>query len=465
MQLLSLELRYLTQILAFFLVVSIPLAYFLSDTKASGIGLHTWTYFALSLLCLASYQALGNLFKTAHTLNQLRAPHALWRAYLSTLTRKIATAICIVLIAGVVLTPSSWQASAWLLHGAVICLSVSAVYLWAFFAHGLLPSSAAYLILSVMAFILAAHWMPDMVLDIQPMMTHWLTLSLGCLSWPLLVWFLHHRWQEIPQLSRAPNSWRSLTNSNFKTKIAIQLKRYTFLDPSRENQGKRNSLVYETINTRRQFIISALVILPVQILVYIQPSQILLAWQGDYTLIHLILFLTLASGLSLQLFAKDLHWRYYLLPNSWMSKSIGTRLFLSSSLYHAIILLLIYSALQGMALAISSLMHDKHLASSFNAAHRIFIATFEFACILSLGVWMRSSDKPRRVRFYFIVASVLVVGALALGMALQGKAPMSSALFHADTSYLAVLILVTGWNLSMANRYWTREKLLPFLRH
>lgn len=184
-------------------------------------------------------------------------------------------------------------------------------------------------------------------------------------------------------------------------------------------------------------------------------SLMLLRWGHQPDLNHLLSLILLCLIMSQTLIARDLHWRWLLAPGAWRSGRIASEI-------GATTVKVYYSALVAAVLADVLWTRLVNGADALEvietaASHVLVLAEVSFA--VSVGLVLRV--LPRRV----VVDSAIFIAIVAawiysrvIGKETLWKAPSAGVLYALALVVSAYLIL------RLADRLWTKEKLMACAR-
>lgn len=273
------------------------------------------------------------------------------------------------------------------------------------------------------------------------------------LLWPLLVTSILLFWDN-PPTPKAKSLLLQLKNLRLIDAIYQFHRRFTNLDLVSARQ-KANRLP-----------VSDKILKTMGLLWFLFFSQMLVVeWNAPVTLPHLIFLVGISAFSSSYIVVKDLHWRYLLLPQKFRPGHIANHLLTSNVMYYGCWVLLFFIAVQGFKILILSQLITSRTTSSSTLIPSISIATFgmELITAFCVGLAIRGSKKPIRNFFYLFLFSLFLAASVSTIFYFQKQEPMRAAMFTMNMSYVCGLILMCSSALFIANKLWTRERLLAFL--
>jgi hypothetical protein len=376
---------------------------------------------------------------------EMRALAALWRRWVAACVVETSLLWAFVCLAMMALLASRGSTMPW--RGALALLSsglcFGAVWMLALYArvperlswlaNGLV---AAMLICAVyMGTVRALEWFVGL-----PVTVH----ALLALSWPLLACLLTQKWRG------QPATFANATAASRKkrlTSVANGIQRYSPLDadwarkPHAERSTAHSRLTWVGMDACFLLLFSE----------WIVP----LRWEQQPDLRQLLSLVAMCLMMSHALVARDLHWRWLLAPGGWPAGRIASAVFASTfSVYFA-----------AMAAAVLANVMWARLVQGTDAmpviqtavGHVLLLAEVAFA--ISVALALRAI--PRRAIVEWIAGLTLLglwTYAGTFGDQTSWKAPAAGAL------YGIVLAAATYALLRLADRLWTKEKLMACAR-
>lgn len=92
------------------------------------------------------------------------------------------------------------------------------------------------------------------------------------------------------------------------------------------------------------------------------------------------------------------------------------------------------------------------------------IFVIELIMCLCIAIAVRGSQHPRRVFFYLFNFGLLASALYGLIAFFQRKNPLTAQITTMNTTFLIVVISIAAFALIWANKLWTQERLLPYLK-
>jgi hypothetical protein len=188
---------------------------------------------------------------------------------------------------------------------------------------------------------------------------------------------------------------------------------------------------------------------------FLASSMTPLRWEEGPDLRHLLSLVFLCLIMSETLIARDLHWRWLLTPGGWRAGRIASDIFASTL---KICYLVIAAVLLVWVVWTRLVMGQDALAViSKSASHVLVLAEVAFA--VSAGLVILVLPHRRVVACGFAV----VVAGLWIYTRMVGRSGLSQAP-PAGVMYAAILVASAYAILRVADRLWTKEKLMACAR-
>lgn len=188
---------------------------------------------------------------------------------------------------------------------------------------------------------------------------------------------------------------------------------------------------------------------------------LIIDWQAPVTLPHLLFLMMFAALSSTYIVVKDLHWRYFLLPNKFQTGRIASHFLISSGMYYGGWALLFFLVAAGTGLFFSTPTAFKATVSASLPGITILIT--ELISAFCIGLLIRGSQKPLRSCFYLFMTCLLASAFASLYLYVHQQSPLKAAIFTMNTTYI-LCVIATGFTaLICANKLWTRERLQAYL--
>jgi hypothetical protein len=190
-------------------------------------------------------------------------------------------------------------------------------------------------------------------------------------------------------------------------------------------------------------------------------SMLIVDWQTSVTLPHLLFLVMIAAFSSSYIVVKDLHWRFILLPNNFQQGRIANHLLRSSMTYYGFWALILFVLLYGatMFFEMPTTLHR----TTYTSLVSIAILAVEIVSAFCIGLVIRGSKKPERSLFYLFMTCLVMAAAITSYFYLQQVNPLKAAIFTMNTTYILCVIGIGIVALILANKLWTRERLLAYL--
>ena len=183
-------------------------------------------------------------------------------------------------------------------------------------------------------------------------------------------------------------------------------------------------------------------------------------WQSPVTLPHLLFLVMFAALSSSAIVVRDLHWRFFLLPDKFQTGRIASHFLISSGVYYGGWALLFFLVVAGSGMFISTQPVWKAMVPSVTGTAILCIELISAFCI---GLLIRGSKKPARSCFYLFMASLLASSFASLYLYVHQQSPLKAAIFTMNTTYVLCVIATGFAALIFANNLWTRERLQAYL--
>lgn len=408
-------------------------------------------YFGAFSLCVGGLSWSLRIFQAARKLHASTVPHTLWRAWLKGLLLRawiylIAFSLSMNLLEATHIALSNWSA-VWALSALILVTSFLFVYvLSGFAARSLSLVLCAAFAWSVMTSGITSpkEWAQQL----------WHVHLLFVMGWIALSFALIFLWNSPPTLR--PHNWSIQTLSH--SRIFLHLKnllffyrRYSSLEMQRDVQQLGNrSINYST----RVLQLSVLFWFSFLVPTFIAD------WGTDINLKHLLYLSALSALADNHLVGRDLHWRFLLRPKGLQQGRIGSHILLSTLRYYAGFLLIIAAMLWLLHHGVSQLFPTP--ASWFTS--KLSLAFPQLVMCISIAIAVRGFQRPRRVYFYLFNGALAISAVYSLVIFFQGKNPLNAPITTMSFPYLVVVITVTISALILANKLWTQERLLPYLK-
>lgn len=184
-------------------------------------------------------------------------------------------------------------------------------------------------------------------------------------------------------------------------------------------------------------------------------------WQAPVTLPHLLFLVMFAALSSAYIVVKDLHWRFFLLPNRFQPGRIASHFLISSGMYYGSWVLLFFLLAAGTGILVSTPTVLKATVSA--SIPGITILAIELISAFCIGLLIRGSKKPARSCFYLLMTCLLASAFVSLYLYVQQRSPIHAAIFTMNTTYVLCVIATGLAALICANKLWTRERLQAYL--
>lgn len=408
-------------------------------------------YAAAFSLCCAGLLWSHRIFQAARQLHTSTVPHTLWRAWLKGLLLKawiywVVFSLSMNLLEVTHLALSNWSA-VW----ASSALSLSSTFLFVFVLSGFASRGLSLLLCAVFAWFLVASditspkdWAQQLWYGHLPYVLMWVAISFAV----IFLWTS----PPVPRLSgwTIPFVSRSGILQRIKN-VLLFYRRYSPLDTARANKKADAPTIFYS-SQLLQF--SALFWFSVSV-----PS-LTSNWGGAINLLHLLFLGFVSTLVGSYLVGRDLHWRFLLLPKGLQQGRIGTHILFSTLRYYAGFSLIIAALFWLLHLGVSQLIPTP--ASWITS--KVGLALLELLMCVSIAIAVRGCQRPRRVFFYLFNGTLAISAVYSLVVFFQGKNPLTAPITTMNFPYLIAVIMISGSTLIMANKLWTQERLLPYLK-
>jgi hypothetical protein len=420
---------------------------FASANMARGVSSGIERVLIAGFLLLAAIGAIEMraLARAREILGGQQMPTALWRRWVRACFVEASLLWAFVGIGMVVLLASRGSSTPWPAAAALLStgLCVGAVCMLAQYSMapknlGRLASAAAGLMLLTALYFGTARalaWFIGLPLPV---------LALLALSWPLLAVVLALEWRRMPGARGEP---RPASHRGWLADVGRHLQRYSPLDatwarqPHAEQFSARSRLNWTAKNAFYWF------------LFYGMLTPLRLEEHPD--LRHLLSLVLLCLIMSSTLVARDLHWRWLLTPGGWRAGRIASAIFAPTvGIYFSAMAAVVLTKVLWARLVVGA---DIQPVIDTAISHLPILAAVGFA--VSAALVLRALPRHRVVEW--------VIGAAVIGLWIYAKTVGHATLWKApvaDGLYAAILVAGTCILLLVANRMWTKEKLMACAR-
>lgn len=377
-------------------------------------------------------------------------PHKLWRAWLRGLVQRAWLYLIVFSVSMNLLEATHHAISNWSAVWAISALCLSGTFLLGLLFAGHAPRA---LILTLIGGLIWYCVATDITTTSNWAQQLWYTHLPFFLIWICISFTFIFLWAS-PPAPRQSHTWiPASSNSGVLLRVKNQLlfyRRYTSLDTQHKQAMDSRSINYSNrfLHFTALFWFSGTI-----------PSMTT-GWGGKVSLKHLLFLGISTAVVSTYLVGKDLHWRFLLIPKGLRQGRIGNHILLSTLSYYAKFLFIIlgiavltYLGFTGTLPAPANWISDK-------AA--IFL--IELIMCLCIAIAVRGSQHPRRVFFYLFNFGLLASALYGLFAFFQQKNPLTAPITTMNVPYLISVILIALCALVWANKLWTQERLLPYLK-
>ena len=391
----------------------------------------------------AAWRAGAAIADGARVLGTLCTPRALWHAWM----RKVATSLAL-------------RAGLAVVAGTVAVMQHGASWTWSG------PAALYSILVLIMILMSLAHHMG----------WHWswswgggglLLIAMGVAGWPGLdAWMqgasgghlafaltctgvtaaLLWRWRrQAPQQGGA----REDRARNPLQHAANYVRRFSYLNPQR----------LQLPTSKGKHWAALAVMLPLGYVMAARVNVLKAQWGHPAGLIYLGSLVMLMSFVHTTVACKDLHWRRLLAPQGFNHGGLGWHIIVST-LQVNLALVAVASALAGAVVIVlgwAGVYID--VAAFARAAAPYGVVVAEYVMAICVAVAMRTVRRPLIVYFgLFVVLAFLVTN----GLARMGANPWHN-FFVIGPTYLAGLTITAIVATLIANRFWTTQRLLPYI--
>ncbi len=422
-----------------------------SETGAS------WSFYAGMYFVVGSISLLfagllwsRKILQAATWFHAASTPHKLWRAWLRGLVQRAWLYLIVFSVSMNLLEATHHAISNWSAVWAISALCLSGTFLLSLFFAGHAPRA---LILTLISGLIWYCVETDITSTGKWAQQLWYTHLPFFLIWICISFTFIFLWTSPPAPRQSNTRIPAVSKSAAVLRVKHQLlfyRRYTSLDAQHKQAMDSRSINY----SNRLLHFTALFWFCGAI-----PS-LTTGWGDKISLMHLLFLGISTAVVSTYLVGKDLHWRFLLIPKGLRQGSIGKHILLSTLSYYAKFLLiivcmavLVYLGFTGTLPAPKDWISDKTA---------IFV--IELIMCLCIAIAVRGSQHPRRVFFYLFNFCLLASALYALLAFFQRKNPLTAQITTMNTTFLIVVISVSAFALICANKLWTQERLLPYLK-
>lgn len=371
-------------------------------------------------------------------------PHVLWRTWLHACIAETSLTWALLAAAMALLLASPGSNLPW--PGAVALLSsgLATGALCVLAQHSMVPKKVGWLVNAVAVAVLFSAlyfgngrvlaWFAGLPL---PM------LSLLALSWPVVagVLTLH--------LRRQPGAGSDAPTAKRTQWLATAAKRMRRYSPLHETWTRQSPTEQATARSRKKWMVRGV------LYGFVYSLLTPLRWGQEPDLRHLLSLAMLCMITSQTLVARDLHWRWLLVPGGWRAGRIASDIFATNlKLYFASIaaVVLVTAVLARLFTGMDALA-----VIDVAASHVLVLAEISFA--LSAALVLRV--LPHRSLWAYAAGAIFIglwIYSRTIGATNLWKAPAAGSL------YAIALVAGTFAILRVADRLWTNEKLTACAR-
>ena len=418
----------------------------LNDFSGVATGIRIVLQASFALIVAVGAVQMKALARAREVIGAQPMPQALWRRWTSAclVETTIAWALVGAAMSALLASPESnlpW-AGAFALISSGLCLGA----LCTLAPHSMAPKPLAWLANAIaVAGMLAAlyfgaarvlAWFVNLPLPV---------LAVLALTWPMLGHVLARQWRGQAALSAAPGA---ATRKRRFSSLASHILRYAPLDTAWTRQSPT---LQATIGSRIGWMAKLLFI------VFVLFDHLLLLRVGHQPDIrHLLSLGLLCLTMTEALAARDLHWRWLLTPGTWRTGRIASDIFASTlKLHYAILAVLVLAYMVW-----GRLFNETSGAALFDTMSSYVPVLAELVFAISVALVIRA--LPGSTIVTAVTASAFL-GIWAYYHWLAGYAAawqgQPAGLMHA-----VVLVAATYPILRVADRLWTKEKLMACAR-
>lgn len=408
-------------------------------------------YAATFSLCFAGLLWSHRIFQAARQLHASTVPHTLWRAWLKGLLLKawiygVVFSLSMNLLEATHLALANWSA---IWGWSALCLS--GTFSFVFVLSGFASRGMSLLLCVVFAWFLIASnitspmdWAQQLWYGHLPYVLMWGAISFAVIFlWPS---------PPVPRLSSWSIPFVSRSGSLPRVKnVLFFYRRYSPLDTARANRKADAPTIFYSSQ-----------LLQVSTLFWFSVSVPSLTsnWGGAINLLHLLFLGFVSTLVGSYLVSRDLHWRFLLLPKGLQQGRIGSHILLSTLRYYAGFLLIIAALFWLLHLCVSQLIPTP---ISWITS-KVGLASLELIMCISIAIAVRGCLHPRRAFFYLFNCALVISAVYSLVRFFQGESPLTAPITTMNLPYLIVVIVITISALMLANKLWSQERLLPYLK-
>lgn len=405
----------------------------LPATSHAGAALHLLQAAAFFMLYLSSSTST-RLAQTAHILAQRRVPDALWKdAVTRQMTGVGINGLALLAALAVCRAVSDERHIAILAGLATLSLAACAGTLFSTLRSGLLPrqhNRTAYSVALVASATFFAYGDVALSALIQ---WHAAALVLLALSWPVLSVALQRYWRIMPTLQPPAQ----MAETSAWTTLVL---RYTVLQPSFLQDNNLQSSVLGGLRMGTAALGWSLM-----------PP---LPLGGILTAGHLLAIIPWIPAAMTMVAIRDLHWRTVLAPAASGAPSLALRIY-RTSVKLAVFLLLVMMLGQALLDAILG----SGMAGILNNMEKWVVFGMQAPLLVAVSVLLCALPHPRRTMWGVFLAAFLALAVTHVGDLYS--VPVEG--LQAGPVYMAGIAVLSGLVMLIANRLWTKNKLLPYL--
>lgn len=389
---------------------------------------------------VSGFVRANSLAQAARVLTSGLIPHAMWTIWFYKVFQQSAVRFVVAIVFGVILLQMRAYVWAWSVIPALISISLFVAVVSTFVANKMLHK--AWLLVPITTFVAIIFSSTNGHTEAW-LNAHFLWHIPFWFATPLFSLYLIKQWKNPPNVKSELWKW----NLVWLQSIRGYFNRYTVI--------QLNSNII-----KKNYLIPQILFIMLWMLFWRKNNSALISFGDSFDGKHFA-FLFVLSLMAIQIVVcKDLHWRFLLAPQGFKRGAIAWHIFKSSFTYTGIQILIAYFVFQLFTNNIENIMSQQFVQYSLSKS----IILLEVACMLSLSIIILGTKNPQRTfNFYGIgVVTIMLIAIFIELVILKGKT--SENLFTADIKYAVCLGLVLLINIHFANRLWTVQKLLCYLK-
>ena len=380
----------------------------------------------------------------ARVLGAMQAPNRLWRDWL----RGVLTALCL-----------QWGAA--ILAGALALSLLHTSLAWSF-AAALYSVILLLSLIGALSYFGVWHWAWQWGIVLSAClaglfygfhtMAHLLQISVAgnlaiATGIPIFTAWLGLRWYKQPPKGVA---LRRRVQFNLWQRLVSHTKRYTVLLRATQRTDPSKNKPYAAF---------FLTIFPVAYMMFLRALLLKGTWGNSANILYILTLIVVMVLASTTVVCKDLHWRRVLAPRGFPRGRLGWHI-IKSTLSAVMAFALLFAAVISVLLMLFNWAGVGMAPARYlDLALRLRVMPLEFALVICAGVTIRGTRRPA-LTIFILLFGTCALGLLAL-LRFKGEALVNFLVI--GPAYVAGLLAAIGLTVTIANRVWSTQRLLPYI--